>query len=210
MKILVVFCHPVRESFARAILDRCVEELGRAGHQVVVKDLYGEGFNPVLSAEERRAYDEIGANQRPVAGEVAALEAARGLLLIYPTWWYGLPAMLKGWFDRVWVPGVAFSLDARRGISTHSLGGIERLMAVTTYGAPRWFIRLWMGDPGRKVMFRGMRPLLAPRCRAAWAALYGMDGGTPERRRRFLDQVSRKLALFADDPARWRRSRQSR
>jgi putative NADPH-quinone reductase len=196
MKILAVFCHPVRESFAGAILDRCVDELRRAGHEVVVKDLYREGFNPVLSAEERLAYEDVGANAVPVAGEIAALRAAEGLLLVYPTWWYGLPAMLKGWFERVWLPGVAFQLDSRRGISAHALGGIERLMTVTTYGAPRWFIRLWMGDPGRKVVLRGFRPLLAPGARAGWAALYAMDSASPVRRRRFLDHVGRKLALF--------------
>jgi NAD(P)H dehydrogenase (quinone) len=197
VQVLVVFCHPVRESFARALLDRCVVELERAGHEVAVRDLYAEGFAPALTAQERRDYEAVGRNQLSVAGEVAALKAARGLLLIYPTWWYGMPAMLKGWFDRVWLPGVAFDLDPKRGISTHALSGVDRLMVVTTHGAPRWFIRLWMGDPGRKVMLRGLRPLLARGCRASWSALYAMDQSTPAQRGRFLDQVSRKLVLFA-------------
>lgn len=197
MNVLVVFCHPVRDSFARAVLDRCVGDLERAGHQVMVKDLYAEGFVPALSANERRDYENVGHNQEAVAGEVAALKAARGLLLIYPTWWYGMPAMLKGWFDRVWIPGVAFALDNQRGISIHMLSGMDRLMVVTTYGAPRWFIRLWMGDPGRKVVLRGLRPLLARGCKSSWSALYAMDQCTAERRGRFLEQVSRKLALFA-------------
>jgi putative NADPH-quinone reductase len=197
VKILVVFCHPIRESFAGALLDRCVAELGRAGHELVVKDLYREGFDPVLSAEERAAYEDIANNRGPVAAEVAALEGAHGLLLIYPTWWYGMPAMLKGWFDRVWLPGVAFGLDERRGITAHGLSGIERLMVVTTHGAPRWFIRFWMGDPGRKVVLRGFRPLLARNCRTRWAATYAMDNATPRQLGRFMETVARKLALFA-------------
>lgn len=197
MKILVVFCHPVRESFGRAVLDRCLADLRQAGHELLVKDLYAEGFEPALSAEERRTYEDPGADRHALAEQVAALQAAQGLLLIYPTWWYGMPAMLKGWFDRVWLPGVAFDLDDKRGISTHALTSVKRLMVVTTYGAPRWFIRVWMGDPGRKVVLRGLRPLLARGCRASWSALYAMDQATPEQRGRFLDQVSRKLALFA-------------
>lgn len=196
MKVLVVFCHPVRDSFAGALLDRCVADLRRAGHEVAVKDLYAEGFEPVLSAEEWRAYEDVEADRAGIAEEVAALRATRGLLLIYPTWWYGLPAMLKGWFDRVWLPGVAFALDSRRGISIHALSGVDRLMVVTTYGAPRRFIRLWMGDPGRKVMLRGLRPLLARGCRASWSALYAMDQSTQAGRARYLEAVSRKLALF--------------
>lgn len=197
MKVLAVFSHPVPESFARALLDRCVADLQAAGHEVTVKDLYAEGFQPALSAGERRDYEDQDHNRDAVAGEVAALEEARGLLLVYPTWWYGMPAMLKGWFDRVWIPGVAFGLDARRGISIHELSRIDRLMVVTTYGAPRWFIRLWMGDPGRKVMMRGLKPLLARGCRSSWAALYAMDQATAAQRARFLGEVSRKLALFS-------------
>jgi NAD(P)H dehydrogenase (quinone) len=197
LRILVVFCHPVGESFAAALRDRCVADLRGAGHEVNLKDLYAEGFEPVLSPQERRAYEDLDADRGAVAGEIEALRAAEGLLLIYPTWWYGLPAMLKGWFDRVWLPGVAFALDGERGISPHALSGIHRLMVVTTYGAPRWFIRLWMGDPGRKVMLRGFRPLLARGCRVSWAAHYAMDRSTPQTRARFLEAASRKLALFA-------------
>jgi putative NADPH-quinone reductase len=197
VKILVVFCHPIRESFAGALLDRCVAELGRAGHELVVKDLYREGFDPVLSASERAAYEDVERNRAPVAAEVAALEDVRGLLLIYPTWWYGMPAMLKGWFDRVWLPGVVFGLDERRGITAHGLSGIERLMVVTTHGAPRWFIRFWMGDPGRKVVLRGFRPLLARRCRAGWVATYAMDNAGPRQLGRFLETVARRLAMFS-------------
>ncbi|HKT54581.1 MAG TPA: NAD(P)H-dependent oxidoreductase, partial [Caulobacteraceae bacterium] len=145
----------------------------------------------------RRDYEDVAHNRKAIAAEVAALEAAQGLLLIYPTWWYGMPAMLKGWFDRVWIPGVAFGLDPQRGISIHTLRQIDRLMVVTTYGAPRWFIRLWMGDPGRKVVLRGLKPLLARGCRASWSALYAMDTATSDQRGRFLEDVSRKLALFS-------------
>ena len=162
-----------------------------------MRDLYAEDFRPALSAQERRDYEDSPRNRLAIADEVAALEAAQGLLLVYPTWWYGMPAMLKGWFDRVWIPGVAFGLDPKRGISIHTLNRIERLMVVTTYGAPRWFIRFWMGDPGRKVVLRGLKPLLARRCRASWSALYAMDQATPAQRARFLDEVSRKLALFS-------------
>ena len=198
MRILVVFCHPIRESFAGSVLDRCRAELEGAGHDLVVKDLYREGFDPVLSADERRLYEEIGPNRTRVAKEIAELEGVRGLLLVYPTWWYGMPAMLKGWFDRVWLPGVAFGLDPRRGITAHGLSRIERLMVVTTHGAPRWFIRLWMGDPGRKVMLRGLRPLLAKGCRTRWSAAYAMDGASPARLGRFLEAVARRLAIFRE------------
>jgi NAD(P)H dehydrogenase (quinone) len=198
VKVLVVFCHPIRDSFAGAVLDRCLAELARAGHAVTLRDLYAEGFDPVLSAAERQAYEDVPANAATIADHAADLRDAEGLLLVFPTWWYGMPAMLKGWFDRVWLPGVAFGLDPARGITPHGLPQIRRLMVATTFGAPRWFNRLWMGSPGKRVIFRGFKPLLGRGCRTAWAALYTMDGQTPQARARFLDHVAGKLRLFAD------------
>ncbi|WP_227651267.1 NAD(P)H-dependent oxidoreductase, partial [Klebsiella pneumoniae] len=62
-----------------------------------VLDLHAEGFDPVMSVEERRAYHTPGINEQPVAGHLQALRWCEALLFVYPTWWYGLPAMLKGW-----------------------------------------------------------------------------------------------------------------
>ena len=71
-------------------------------------DLYAEGFNPVMSAEERRHYHDATRNRAPVAGYVERLLAAEALILCHPTWCFGPPAILKGFLDRVLMPGVSF------------------------------------------------------------------------------------------------------
>jgi len=194
VKILVVFCHPVRESFAHALLDRCVADLRRAGHEVTVKDLYAEGFTPALTTEERRNYEEVGRNQQGVAGEVEALKAARGLLLIYPTWWYGMPAMLKGWFDRIWVLGVAFRLDGAGGLQP-LLTNVRRIGVLTTYGSPRW-LHWFIGWPDWRMVRYGFRPLCARRCRLEWISLARMDSCTAQQRERFLTRVRTRLSRW--------------
>src|SRR5690606_10219737 len=97
MHVLVVHCHPCTESYAAALRDAVIEGLGAAGHEHRLIDLYAAGFDPVMSAEERRLYHEPEINRRPVEDHLDALFWAEALVFIYPTWWYGLPAMLKGW-----------------------------------------------------------------------------------------------------------------
>ena len=69
-------------------------------------------------------------------------------MAVYPTWWYGLPAILKGYFDRVWAPGIAFDIGADGVFQTDRLANIRKLGVVTRYGSPWWLIRLYMAIQG--------------------------------------------------------------
>src|SRR5271155_1441936 len=114
MRVLVLFAHPLADSF-HAVLHRTVlVALREAGHHVDDCDLYAEGFDPVLSAEERRHYHDPAVNRAPVASYVARIEAAEALVVCFPTWCFGPPAILKGFFDRVLVPGLAFRIENGR------------------------------------------------------------------------------------------------
>lgn len=194
MRCLVVYCHPVPESFCAAIRDATVETLRARGDEVRLVDLYAEGFDPVMHADERRAYNEGAPNDPALAPHVERLRWAEAILLVYPTWWYGPPALLKGWFDRVWAKDVAFSLggDGRiEPLMTH----VGKVGVVTTCGAPYWWSFL-VGQPGRKMIMRGMRANCARRCRTMYLAHYLMDVSTPQSRAAFLDKVRRKVKAF--------------
>jgi putative NADPH-quinone reductase len=112
MRLLVIHAHPVPESFSAALCKVAVDSARAQGHEVQLIDLYAEGFNPVMSAEEHRAYQDDGPPPTDVAPHIAALQWAEGLIFVYPTWWYAQPAMLKGWMDRVWRPGVTFTVPS--------------------------------------------------------------------------------------------------
>ena len=191
MRILVLFAHPDPDSYGAALHKAAVDALRQAGHEVDDCDLYAEGFDPVLSCHERRAYHDIELNRRTVADYVRRLQEAEGLVLVYPVWNFGFPAILKGFLDRVFLPGVSFRLE--NGLAQPNLTHLKFVAAVTTYGAPRWRALL-MGDPPRKIVTRMLRVLAAPRARLRYLALYDMNRQTAAAREAFLSRVSRVLA----------------
>lgn len=189
MKALVLFAHPCPESLSAALHARVVESLQGCGWEVDDCDLNAEGFDPVLSEAERRGYHEVPGNVGPVADHVARLRAAEALVLVFPVWNFGFPAILKGYFDRVFLPGVSFRLE--KGKVKPNLTHIRKLAAVTTYGGTRW--RAFMaGDPPRKVVTRAVWHVTRPE-KMRYLALYDMNRATRADHAGFLDRVGREM-----------------
>jgi NAD(P)H dehydrogenase (quinone) len=197
MQILVVFSHPARDSFVASILAELRGRLEGQGHAVRVIDLYADGFDPVLRLEPWRSHRDGVRHLGELDDHVAALTEAEGLVFVYPTWWYGLPAMLKGWLDRVFQPEVAFAIEGSE-FKLHYLPKLKRFAAVTTYGSPRLFIEWIVGDPVRRQLMRGLSLQFARGVRKAWAPIYNVDGRTREdlarARTRAVDKVVRVFA----------------
>jgi len=107
-----------------------------------------------------------------------------------------MPAMLKGYFDRVWIPGAAFEFAADRTIDTRALRHITRFVVVTTYGSPWWWIKIWLRDPVRMAIQKGLRRLFSPACRVEWFAFYNMDKSSQSARVKFLNRVADGMKVF--------------
>lgn len=152
MNVLIVYAHPEPTSFSAALRDRAAAALSDAGHQVVISDLYAEGFNPVagrhdfstVADPERFHYQSEqalaareGAFAEDVAREQARVADADLVILLFPLWWGGVPAILKGWFDRVLAYGFAY-VDGRR-FDSGLFKGRRALFAVTTGGTEERF-----------------------------------------------------------------------
>lgn len=196
MRVLVVYCHPCEESFNASIRDHAIRTLEESGHEVTLIDLYAEGFDPVMRADERRGYHTPVENERPVQDHLDRLRRAEGLIFIYPTWWYGLPAMLKGWLDRVWVPHAVFRMPEPGKPIRGNLPNIRLIGAISTLGSPSWW--WWfIGMPGRRTLLTGLSVLCARRTKTFWLALHRMDSTTQKQRSRFLDRISAKLSRLA-------------
>jgi putative NADPH-quinone reductase len=198
MRVHVVHAHPVETSFNRAIFDVVTGTLRDRGHEVDALSLYDEGFDAVLSREERLGYHEIPDNLSPmVKPYVDRLRAAEAMVFVHPVWNYGYPAILKGYFDRIYLPGVSFTLEGGgdRGDLKPCLDHIRRVVFVTTYGGNRW--RTWlMGDPPRRLARRWAWATFRTRLPPQYLALYDMNNQTASGRQAFLDKVRRGMERF--------------
>lgn len=191
MRALVVYCHPNPESLVAAARDRAIAGLEAAGHEVRLTDLYADGFDPTMTATERITHKEPGVTDDlwHYADDLAWAEA---LVLVYPTWWSGQPAMLKGWIDRVWVNGVAWTLPLGANRLRPGLRNVRRLVAITTHGSSKW-INMIEGEGGKRTVTRSLRTMCHPATRTTWLAMYGVDSASDRDREAFLDRVERRM-----------------
>ena len=194
MHAAVVVAHPRDDSYACALAARAVAGLQAGGHTVDVIDLYRLGFRPAMSAAERTAYHGDDPILDPLVAHHADVVGRADLLVfVYPTWWSGLPAILKGWLERVMVPGVGFRFDERTGKVKPGLGHVRRIVGISTYGSPHSYV-LAVNDNGRRILTRALRVSCGPRTRTTWLGLYAVDTSTPDDRAEFAALVERTLA----------------
>ncbi|CAH0339134.1 NAD(P)H-dependent oxidoreductase [Rhizobium sp. CECT 9324] len=191
---LVVLAHPLPDSFAASAARTVQQTLESNGHMVDLLDLYGEDFDPRLTATERASYMGGQYDASVVAPWVARLQAADGLVLVFPQWWFNLPAIMKGFIDRVFVPGVAFRHDPGGGRLIPLLTNIRTFRVVTTTGSPWWIVHLYMGNPVRRILSRGVASFCSNGLDFAMLSLHDMDRATVEKRVKFLDRVRSSFA----------------
>jgi NAD(P)H dehydrogenase (quinone) len=194
MKVFYVYCHPLPESFHAAIRVEALAGLRAAGHDVDLFDLYAERFDPVLSEEGRRHYHDEAINQIGLGLIVERLQRAEAIVLQFPTWCFGPPAMLKGFFDRVFMPGVAFDLSDPAHVKP-LLGNLRKIAGIVTYGRPR-LMALWMGDPPRKIITRYVRWFAGGRAKAEYHALYHLNVASLSQREGFVRRVRAAMERF--------------
>ena len=196
MRALIVIAHPRDDSFCHAAAAAADRGLRAGGHDVTTIDLYAEGFRAAMSVEERIAYDTDDPILDPQVGRhVELLRASELLVFVYPTWWSGLPAILKGWLERTMVPGVGFTFDERTGKIRPGLRHVRRIVGISTWGSPRRYAIL-TNDNGRRVLSRALRMSCGWKARPSWLALYAIDTASDADRSAFLERVEAEVGAW--------------
>jgi putative NADPH-quinone reductase len=201
MRCLVVKAHPLSESLCSYLTSVAVDSLRAAGHVVEVEDLYGEDFNASLTDAERRSYYAGPYDDDRVRACIERLVAAEAIVLVFPTWWFGFPAILKGWFDRVWAPGAAYDHADGFGPIRPRLTGLRHMLAVTTLGSAWWVDRLVLRQPVKRVLSRAIVGTCAPKCRLQMLSVYGSESLTLARVERFAGRIKKTLGRWPVSPA---------
>ncbi|MBV8593113.1 MAG: NAD(P)H-dependent oxidoreductase [Caulobacteraceae bacterium] len=191
MKVLYVYCHPLPDSFHGAIRGAALAALDQHGHAVDLLDLYAESFEPALTAQQRRVYFDPALNHAGLADYVARLKAAEALVVQFPTWCFGPPAMLKGYFDRLMIPGVAYDTQD----SKPTLGNFRKIVGVVTYGQS-WTTALWMGEAPRKMVTRFLRWFSGGKAETQYHALYNIDRSSEAARKAFILRIEKAMAAI--------------
>ena len=196
MRALVIVAHPSPESFVSFLGSEVVAELQNSGHEIRHHDLWAGEFIPVFTAYERLNHvgdvEEKLKNLPELRQHVEDLQWCDALVLVYPTWWSGQPAMLKGWFDRVLMNGVAWVLPDGAARIRPLLTNVRRLVVVTTHGSSK-FVNALEGESGKRTVFRSVRLMLHRRVRCEWIAMYGVDNATLSQREKFSSRVRRRI-----------------
>lgn len=197
MKCLVVVAHPLTDSACHAMARTAVEVLTMAGHEVQIEDLYQSDFSPLLTANERRSYYSSTFDSAAVQSQVDRLLSAEAIVLVFPTWWFSFPAILKGWFDRVWAPGIAYDHASNLGQIKPRLHNLRKALAVTSLGSPWWVDRLVLWQPVKRVLKTALLGTCAPACQFEMLSLYKAEHLAPAEIELFCSRIQRVLAKWS-------------
>jgi putative NADPH-quinone reductase len=195
MRVLYLYCHPLADSYHGALRTEALAALNGAGHEIDHCDLYAENFEPVLTAQMRRNYHDTALNRQGLEPHVARLQRAEALIVQFPTWCFGMPAMLKGYFDRLIMPGVAFDLSNPADVKP-MLHNLKVIHGIVTYGRPR-HQAIYMGDPPRKAVTRYLPWFTGGAAKVKYHALYHMNVATEFEREMFLARVRGEMLKLA-------------
>ena len=187
MKHLIIYAHPNPESFNHAILERVEKALKDAGQSCEVRDLYALKFNPALDRKDLDLLLE-GKTEKKVEAEQRYIKEADVLIFIYPIWWFGMPAIIKGYIDRVFAQGFAFSMDGER--LTGLLKG-KKAIIINTTGAPRdLLVRMGYEDAMKKTADIGIFEFCGMEV-AAHKYFYAVPDADEASRKQMLDGIAK-------------------
>ncbi|WP_428624657.1 NAD(P)H-dependent oxidoreductase, partial [Sedimenticola sp.] len=172
MKCLIVKAHPLPESLCSTLTQQATAVLQDKGHTVELEDLYAQHFDGALTEAERHSYYSGPYSSQQVASQIKRLLEAEAVVLVFPTWWFSFPAILKGWFDRVWAPGIAYDHADEYGPIKPRLTQLRHMLAITSLGSPWWVDRLVLRQPVKRVLKTAIVGTCAPQCRFEMVSLY--------------------------------------
>lgn len=196
MKVLMISAHPSERSFIGTLRSEVFNELKDLNHEIRHRDLYSENFNPVFSAYER--LNHVGdlavklQNLPDLQSHIEDIQWADALVLVYPTWWSGQPAILKGWIDRVLMNEVAWVLPEGAARIRPLLTNIRKIVVVTTHGSTK-FVNALEGEAGKRIAFRSIRLMFHKRTRCHWIGLYRLDHIPHDQRGKLVTTVRRRI-----------------
>ena len=201
MRTVVVFNHPYEGSFCNAVLEAVLTGIRRAGHEADLLHLDKDGFDPVMRAADLKGFKECAPVDPKVLEYRSRLEQADHLVLIFPIWWELMPAMTKGFIDKVIFPGVAYDYDnsGRWPRMVKRWQRLKGITLITTMNTHSFFYRLIFGNAVKKALFSGTFWKMGYG-RRKWINLNMVKFVTEKKRKKWLIGIEERFASSAPAP----------
>lgn len=193
MRVVIIFNHPYTGSFCHAVLTAVMNGLQNAGCEVDLIHLDHEQFNPVMTAADLQAFRKGQAVDPKVLEYKERLDAADHLVFIFPIWWELMPAMTKGFIDKVIFPGIAYTYASGGRSMLPLFKKMKSVTVITTMNTPRFLYRLIFGNAIKKAMLTGTFWKMGYKSRK-WINLSMVKMVSDEKRRKWLDKLERRFA----------------
>lgn len=195
MRTAIVFNHPNEGSYCNAILNAVTTGLQKANHEIDLMHLDNDGFNPVMSKADLNAF----VNHKPIDPQVTdynnRLEKADHLIFIFPIWWDLMPAMTKGFIDRVLSPGVVYDHHPRGFGLVPLLKKLKSITIITTMNKPKIMYSLLIGNLIRKAMLRSVFKTMGYK-NLNWISFTSVKSVSQEKRAKWLTNLENRFLKF--------------
>lgn len=195
MRTAIVFNHPYEGSYCNAILNAVTTGLQKANHEIDLMHLDNDGFNPVMSKADLKAF----VNHKPIDPQVTdynnRLEKADHLIFIFPIWWDLMPAMTKGFIDRVLSPGVVYDHHPRGFGLVPLLKNLKSVTIITTMNKHKIMYSLLIGNLIRKAMLRSVFKTMGYK-NLNWISFTSVKSVSQEKRAKWLTNLENRFSKF--------------
>lgn len=194
MQAAIVFCHPRRDSYNGALLSAVMGCFEKKGRSYKIIDLYADGFDPRLDVQDLALYEKGQTTDGKVMGYQKILKASDELIIIAPIWWYELPAIFKGFLDKVLLTGFAYDVD-KNGNLVGKLTNIKRTTIITTSEAPAYTLLKPQVSYVRGILIKGTLTDIGLR-NISWLHVGNMKSARGEKKRKdFLVDIRHHFTM---------------
>lgn len=193
MRVAIVFNHPYEGSYCNAILTAITKGLQKANHEIDLIHLDKDNFNPVMTSADLKAFRD----KKPVDPKVIEykerLKKANHLIFIFPIWWELMPAMTKGFIDKVIFPGVAYDYTNKSNTRMKPLfDKLKGVTVITTMNTPKWLYFLLFGNAIKKALILGTFLKMGYKNRK-WISFNQVKSITQEKRTKWLTDIEKRF-----------------
>lgn len=193
MKTVIVYNHPYKGSFCHALLESVKKGALKAGHEVDIIDLDSDCFNPVMMGEDLLAFRNHQAVDEQAIGYIERIKQADHLVLIFPIWWELMPAMTKGFIDKVIFPGSTY-IYTKSGYGMQTmLNNLKSTTVITTMNTPKIMYKFIYGNAIKKALVKGTFKKVG--CKnVKWFSFNMVKASSEKTRKKWLYKIEKKFS----------------